>query len=97
MKYYIRSDSMCSTNVVFNMKTVENVLIFFLEFLHLKHFWSLFSKFFLFIFTLRNCMPVTHKHRLRGSDGTDAWLMHKLHTHHVYHAISSAVLMCKTD
>ena len=36
---------MCSTNVVFNMKTVENVLIFFLEFLRLKHFWSLFSLF----------------------------------------------------
>ena len=35
---------MCSTNVAFNMKTVENVLIFFLEFLRLKHFWSLFSK-----------------------------------------------------
>ena len=35
---------MCFTNVVFNMKTVENVLIFFLEFLRLKHFWSLFSK-----------------------------------------------------
>ena len=34
---------MCSTNVAFNMKTVENVLIFFLEFLRLKHFWSLFS------------------------------------------------------
>ena len=24
---------MCSTNVAFNMKTVENVLVFFLEFL----------------------------------------------------------------
>ena len=35
---------MCSTNVAFNMKTVENVLIFFLEFLRLKHFWSLFCK-----------------------------------------------------
>ena len=64
---------MCSTNVAFNMKTVENVLIFFLEFLRLKHFWSLFSKCFLFIFfTLRNCMPNTHKHCLRGSDGTEA-------------------------
>ena len=29
---------MCSTNVAFNMKTVENVLIFFLEFLRLKKF-----------------------------------------------------------
>ena len=64
---------MCSTNVVFNMKTVENVLIFFLQFLRLKHFWSLFSQFcFLNLFTLRNCMPSTHKHRLRGSDGTEA-------------------------
>ena len=63
---------MCSTNVVFNIKTVENVLIFFLEFLRLKHFFSLFSKFFsLNFFTLRNCMPNTHKHRLHGSDGTD--------------------------
>ena len=35
---------MCSTNVAFNMKTVENVLIFFLEFLRLKHFWSRFCK-----------------------------------------------------
>ena len=35
---------MCSTNVAFNMKTVENVLILFLEFLRFKHFWSLFSK-----------------------------------------------------
>ena len=35
---------MCSTNVAFNMKTVENVLIFLVEFLRLKHFWSLFSK-----------------------------------------------------
>ena len=42
---------MCSTNVAFNMKTVENVLILFLEFLRLKHFWSLFSiKKNLFIF-----------------------------------------------
>ena len=73
MKYYVRSDCMCSTNVAFNMKTVENVLIFFLEFLCLKHFWSLFSHFFSsFLFTLRNCMPNTHKHHLRGSDGTEA-------------------------
>ena len=35
---------MCSTNVAFNMKTVENVLILFLEFLRMKNFWSLFSK-----------------------------------------------------
>ena len=35
---------MCSTNVAFNMKTVENVLIFFVEFLRFKHFWSLFCK-----------------------------------------------------
>ena len=63
---------MCSTNVVFNMKTVENVLIFFLEF-RLKHFWSLFSQFCSpNFFTLHNCMPSTHKHRLRGSDGTEA-------------------------
>ena len=62
---------MCSTNVAFNMKTVENVLIFFLEFLRLKHFCSLFSKKkFSSFFTLRNCMPSAHKHRLRGSDGT---------------------------
>ena len=94
MKYYV----MCSTNVVFNMKTVENVLIFFLEFLRLKNFWSLLSQFFLFIFfTLCNCMPNTHKHRLRGSDGTEAWLMRKSHTRYVYHAIGSTVLMCKTD
>ena len=32
MKYYVRSDCICSTNVAYNMKTVENVLIFFLEF-----------------------------------------------------------------
>ena len=64
---------MCSTNVAFNMKNVENVLIFFLEFLRLKHFWSLFSKKeFLLVFTLRNCMPCAHKHRLRGCDGTEA-------------------------
>ena len=38
---------MCSTNVAFNMKTMKNVfLIFFLEFLRLKHFWSIFSEFF---------------------------------------------------
>ena len=27
MEYYVRSDGMCSTNVAFNMKTVQNVLI----------------------------------------------------------------------
>ena len=64
---------MCSTNVAFNMKTVENVLVFFLEFLRLKNFWSLFKKkISLNFFTLRNCMPSTSKHRLRGSDGTEA-------------------------
>ena len=64
---------MCFTNVAFNIKTVENILIFFLEFFHMKHFWSLFSQFCsLNLFTLRNCMHNTHKHRLRGSDGTDA-------------------------
>ena len=72
MKYYVRSDCTCSTNVAFNIKTVENVLIFFLEFL-LKHFWSLFSQFCsLNFFTLRNCMPNTRKHCLHGSDGTEA-------------------------
>ena len=45
IKYYVRSDCMCSTNVVFNMKTVENVLIFCLEYFRLKNFWSLFSQF----------------------------------------------------
>ena len=64
---------MFSTNVVFNMKTVENVFIFFLQYLRLKHFWSLFSQFFsLNFFTLRNCMPSTRKHRIRGSDGIEA-------------------------
>ena len=29
-------------------------------------------------------MPNTHKHRLRGSDGTEAWLMRKSHRRHVY-------------
>ena len=46
---------------------------------------------------MRNCTRDTHKDRLRGSDGTEAWLMRKSHTRHVYHAIGSAVLMCKTD
>ena len=73
---------MCSTNVAFNMKTGE-CLNFFLEFLRLKHFWSLFSQLFSLIF-------------LR-SGGTKAWLMRKLHTRHVYHAIGSPLLMCKTD
>ena len=55
---------MCSTNVVFNIKTVENVLIFFIEFLRLKHFWSLFSQYCsLNFFTLPNCMPHAHKDR----------------------------------
>ena len=73
MKYYVRSDCTCSTNVASNIKTVENVFMFFLEFLLLIHFWSLFSQFCsLNFFTLRNCMPNTRKHRLRGSDGTEA-------------------------
>ena len=73
MKYYVISDCMRSTNVAFNLKTVEDVLIFFLEFLRSKHFWSLSSQFFsLHFFTLRNCMPNKHKHLLRGSDGTEA-------------------------
>ena len=73
MKYYVRSECMCFTNVAFNIKTVENVLIFFVEFLRMKHFWSLFYNFVLLIFfMLRNCMPNTHKHCLSGSDGTEA-------------------------
>ena len=73
MKYYVRSDCTCSTNVAFNIKTVENVFIFFLEFLLLKHFGAYFLNFVLLIFfTLRNCMPNARKHRLRGSDGTEA-------------------------
>ena len=28
-------------------------------------------------------MPNIHKHILRGSDGTEAWLMRKSHTRHV--------------
>ena len=62
---------MCSTNVVFNIKTVENALIFFLEFLCLKHFGAYFLNIVLLIFfTLPNCMPNAHKDRLLGSDGT---------------------------
>ena len=73
MKYYVRTHYMCSTNVAFNMKTVKNVLIFFLEFLFEIFLEPIFSKFFsLNFFMLRNCMPSTHKHRLRGSDGTEA-------------------------
>ena len=53
---------MCSTNIVFNMKTVENSRI------------SSFETFLEPIFSMR-----------------------KSHTRHVYHAIGSAVLMCKTD
>ena len=34
----------------------------------------------------RNCMLNTYKHHLRGSDGTEALLMHNSHTRHVYHA-----------
>ena len=88
---------MCCTNVAFNMKIGE-CFNFFLEFHRLKFFWSLFSQLFsLNFFTLHNYMPNTHKHRLRGSDGTEAWLMCKSHTRHVYHAIGSVVLMCKSD
>ena len=75
MQYYVTNDCMCSTNVAFNMKTVENVLIFF------TNFWSLFS---LNFFTLCNRMPNTYKHHLRGSDGTEAWLMRKSHTSHCF-------------
>ena len=67
----IRSDCMCSTNFAFHMKTVENVFIFFLEFLRLNIFGAYFLNFFSSFFTLRNCMFNTHKHRLRGSDGTE--------------------------
>ena len=51
---------MCATNVAFNMKTVENVLILFLEFLRLKHFWSLFKKKILLIFV--RCVIVCPVH-----------------------------------
>ena len=61
----------------------ENILIFFLKFFRLKTFSNLFP---LHLFTKRNCMLNTHKHHLRGSDGTEAWLMRKSHMRHVYHA-----------
>ena len=88
MKYYVRSDYMCSTKVAFNMKTVENIF-FFLEFFRLNYFWSLFSLFFM----LRNYTLNTHKHRLRGSDGTEAWLMRKSHTRDVCYVIGYGILI----
>ena len=40
----------------------------------------------------RNCMLNMHKHHLRGSDGTEAWLMRKSHMRHIYHARDHASL-----
>ena len=59
---------MYSTNVAFNMKTMKNVFLFFSR---IPSFYK-FGAYFLNFFTLRNCMPNTHIHRLRGSDGTEA-------------------------
>ena len=47
MKYYVRSDCMCSTNVAFNMKTVENVLIFY----RISSFENIFGAYFLNFFS----------------------------------------------
>ena len=80
MKYYVRSDCMCSTNVAFNMKTGE-CFNFFHRISSFEKFWSLFPQFIsLRFFTLRNCMS-----------------SHTNIAFAVYHAIGSAVLMCKTD
>ena len=69
MKYYV---IMCSTNVAFNIKTGENILIF-CRFLSFETFFELTFSFLSFnFFTMRNCTRDTHKDRLRGSDGTEA-------------------------
>ena len=73
MKYYIRSDCMCPTNVAFNMKNCGECFNFFSRISSFEKFLEpIFKNFSLHFFTLRNCMPNTHKHRLRGSDGTEA-------------------------
>ena len=60
MKYYIKSDCICSTNCAFNMKTMEKI------------FSSLFLQFYSSSFvTLHNYMFNTHKHCLHSSDGTE--------------------------
>ena len=73
MKYYVISDCMCSTNVAFNIKTGENILIF-CRFLSFENFFELILSLFLSFnfFTMHNCTRDTHKDRLRGSDGTEA-------------------------
>ena len=72
MKYYVTSDCMYSTNVAFNIKTGENILIF-CRFLSFEKFVELTFSFFIFqFFTMHNCTRDTHKDRLRGSDGTEA-------------------------
>ena len=72
MKYYVTSDCMCSTNVAFNIKTGENILIF-SRFLSFEKIFELTFSFLSFnFFTMHNCTRDTHKDRLRGSDGTEA-------------------------
>ena len=73
MKYYVRTHYMCSTNVAFNMKTEECFNFFSRISLFKKFLEPIFStNFLLILLLLRNCVPSTHKHRLRVSDGTEA-------------------------
>ena len=49
MKYYVAIDCMCSTNVAFNIKTGENILIF-CRFLSFENFFELTFSFLSFNF-----------------------------------------------